>query len=124
MGQWVEMNTEKKLELLREIRMESQKNHQLMEDRQRILGIPVKSSMESTHSRESCVPSTGFRGLRFRILGALCLLGGFVVFQKMDMQYRGIDAARVIDEITRTVSVEQLINNGRIMYFNEEAGVK
>ncbi len=119
------MNTEKKLELLREIRLENQKNQQLLEERQRILGIPVKSHTENVlYEHEPVNTHVKFNGLRLRILCALLLLGGFIVFQRLDIQYQGIDAGRVVDEITRTVSMEQLIQNGRVLFVNEETGVK
>lgn len=114
------MKTEKKLELLREIRMENEKNRVLMETRQRIVGIPVGSGWD----RQRDPQPFRLTGLRFRILGAFLLLGGFIVFQRMGVQYQGIDAVRVVDEITRTVSIEKLIDDGRVVLVHEETGTE
>lgn len=119
------MKTEKKLELLKEIRLENRKNRQLMEERQRILGIPVYSVSEEPFDLKKADPHPHkFFGLRLRICGALLLLGGFIVLQRMDFQYREIDAGRIMDEITRTISIEQLIHDGRVVLIHEETGVK
>ncbi len=118
------INTDKKLELLRNIRLENQRNHQLMQERQHIL--EASSFMESSTGNMDRGKGTspGWRSLRFRIFVSFLLLGGFIVAHKMEWHYRDIDCGVFLQQMNASVSFEQLMQDGRSLLNHEKASVK
>ena len=68
------ISTDKKLELLRGIRLENQRNHQLMQERQHILEAPSFRETSMGNMDRGKGTSPGWRSLRFRIFVSFLLL--------------------------------------------------
>lgn len=119
------ISTDKKLELLRDIRTENQRNRQLMQHRQQLLGgFGVMEIPEKGNINRDQAASSGIRGLRLRIFVSFLLLGGYIVANKLEWHYQEIDCSYVMQQINRTVSFEQLLSDGKALLDYEKAGIK
>lgn len=119
------ISTEKKLELLRDIRMENQKNRQLMMSRQRILGLaPSMDFPEEGNINHERAVSPMFRGLRFRIFVSFLLLGVFIIASKLEWHYQDFDCDYVMHQINDTISLDQLLSDGKALLNHEKTGIK
>lgn len=118
------LSTDKKLELLRDIRLESQKNHQLMQERQHILEGPSLKDTSTGNMDYGKGTSSGWRSLRFRIFVSFLLLGGFIVAYKMDLHYHEIDCGFILQQMNQSISLEQFMQDGKALFDHEKTGVK
>lgn len=118
------ISTDKKLELLRDIRLENQRNHQLMQERQHILEAPSFGDASMGNMDRGKGTSSAWRSLRFRIFVSFLLLGGFIVAHKMEWHYRDIDCGVFLQQMNASVSFEQLMQDGRTLLNHEKASVK
>lgn len=118
------ISTDKKLELLRGIRLENQRNHQLMQERQHILEAPSFRETSMGNMDRGKGTSPGWRSLRFRIFVSFLLLGGFIVAHKMEWHYHSLDCDMFLQQMNESVSLEQLMQDGRALLNHEKASVK
>ncbi len=119
------ISTDQKLELLRNIRMEDQRNRRLMQQRQQLLwGIGSADMPEEGNINHDKAVSPGVRGLRFRIFVSFLLLGGFIVANKLEWHYEDIDCSYVMQQMNRTVSFDQLLSDGKALLNHEKTGIK
>lgn len=119
------ISTDQKLELLRNIRMEDQRNRRLMQQRQQLLwGMDSVDMPEEGNINHDKAVSPGVRGLRFRIFVSFLLLGGFIVANKLEWHYQDIDCSYVMQQMNRTVSFDQLLSDGKALLNHEKTGIK